>query len=85
MTAAAEMACRELVAVITAYLEETLGPADRARFLAHLALCPGCEAYLEQMRLTIQLAGTLREQDLPEAGREKLLAAFRDWAGRSRR
>ena len=34
------MMCRELVEVITDYLEGTISPAERARFEAHLAGCP---------------------------------------------
>jgi len=82
MTIAFEISCRELVVLITAYLEGSLPEADRQRFEAHLALCPGCEAYLEQMRLTIRLLGALREENLPPTPRQRLLAAFRDWAGR---
>ncbi len=44
------MMCQELVEVITDYLEGTLSPADRARFEAHLAVCPHCSRYLEQFR-----------------------------------
>lgn len=82
MTNAFEMSCRELVALITAYLEGSLPAEERDRFEAHLALCPGCEAYLEQMRLTVRLLGALREEDLRPGPRRRLRAAFRNWAVR---
>ena len=63
MTARA-MTCQELVELVTDYLEDTLPDEERARFEAHLALCPGCVTYLEQMRQTIQLAGLLTEDSL---------------------
>jgi anti-sigma factor RsiW len=47
------MSCQELVELVTDYLEGALPPEDVARFEAHVAACPGCEAYLEQMRTTI--------------------------------
>jgi anti-sigma factor RsiW len=47
------MSCRELVELVTDYLEGALSPEDVARFEAHVAGCPGCAAYLEQMRTTI--------------------------------
>ena len=74
-----EMACKELVEEITAYLDGTLPAADRRRFDAHLANCPYCTEYLEQMRQTIARLGTLDETTLSTDARERLLAAFRDW------
>ena len=74
-----EMACKELVEEITAYLDGTLADADRRRFDAHLASCPYCTEYLEQMRQTIARLGTLDETALSTDACERLLAAFRDW------
>ena len=74
-----EMACKEVVEAITAYLDGTLPAADRRRFDTHLANCPYCTEYLEQMRKTIARLGTLDETTLSTAAREQLLAAFRDW------
>jgi anti-sigma factor RsiW len=73
------LACKELVEIITDYFEGRLSDADRRRFDEHLLGCGGCRNYVEQMRETIRLAGTLREEDVPVAGRDRLLAAFRDW------
>lgn len=75
------MMCRELVEVITDYLEGTLSPADRARFDAHLAVCPHCNRYLEQFRVTISQTGRLRTHDLSEDLAGQLLEAFRGWRG----
>jgi len=74
-----EMACKEIVETITAYLDGTLPDADRCRFDTHLANCPYCTEYLEQMRKTIARLGTLDETTLSSAAREQLLAGFRDW------
>lgn len=74
-----EMACQELVEAITAYLDGSLPDADRRRFDAHLAQCPYCAEYLEQMRATIARLGTVDEAALSDETRERLLAAFRDW------
>jgi len=79
MSSAAPIACRELVTLVTDYLEDRLTPDDRARFEAHIAGCPHCTAYLAQMRATIRLTGTLREEEIPPEVREALLAALRDW------
>jgi anti-sigma factor RsiW len=79
MDAVSEMACSELVEVITEYLEGALDAVDRRRFEEHLATCPGCRNYLEQMRTTIRLTGMLRSESLSPSARRGLLDAFRGW------
>jgi predicted anti-sigma-YlaC factor YlaD len=74
-----ELACKELVELVTEYLEGTLPDRERARFGEHLGLCPGCRAYLEQMRQTIRVLGPLSEESIAPRAREELLRAFRDW------
>lgn len=73
------LACKELVELITDYLEGTLPRRVRKRVEKHLAVCDGCTAYLEQMRFMIEAAGRLTEESLPEPMKGELLAAFRDW------
>ncbi len=73
------MVCQELVEVITDYLEGVLPAAERSRFEAHLAICPACRFYLDQMRRTIAILGTLRAEDLPPETQANLLTAFRSW------
>jgi anti-sigma factor RsiW len=75
-----EMPCRELVELVTDYLENRLSASDRARFEAHIADCPYCETYLEQMRQTIRLLGRLPEELLSDEARQALVSAFREWA-----
>jgi anti-sigma factor RsiW len=77
-----EMPCRELVELITEYLEDRLSPIDRARFEAHLAECDACRAYLEQFRQTIRALGRLPEESLSPEARNALFAAFRGWSRR---
>ncbi|HXT35696.1 MAG TPA: zf-HC2 domain-containing protein [Chloroflexota bacterium] len=73
------LTCQHLVELVTEYLEGMLVPEDRARFEAHLAICPPCDIYLEQMRRTIDLTGQLRETDIEPPARERLLDLFRQW------
>lgn len=75
-----ELPCRQLVELVTDYLEDRLPPQERARFEAHLADCEYCEAYLEQIRQTIRVLGRLPEESLSVEARDALLTAFRDWA-----
>jgi anti-sigma factor RsiW len=74
-----EMACRELVELITDYLEDRLSPADRGRFESHLAECAACRTYMEQFRQTIRILGRLPEEALSPEARDALLSAFRGW------
>jgi predicted anti-sigma-YlaC factor YlaD len=77
-----EMPCRELVELITDYLEDRLLPVDRVRFEAHLAECEACRMYLDQFRQTIRVLGRLPEESLSTDARITLLAAFRGWSRR---
>ncbi len=74
-----ELTCQELVELVTEYLENALTSNDRMRFERHLAECPGCTTYLNQIRKTIQLTGRLTEKHLEPKAKDELLKAFRDW------
>ena len=49
------MTCKEVVEIVSDYLEDALSAQDRARFEAHLAGCAGCTTYVEQMREIVRL------------------------------
>lgn len=73
------LSCREMVEIVTDYLEGRLDAAARERFEAHVAECDACTRYIEQMRITVRALGHIPPETIsPEAERE-LLAAFRDW------
>jgi predicted anti-sigma-YlaC factor YlaD len=74
-----DLTCKELVELVTEYLENCMAPDERIRFEAHLMVCSGCRTYLEQMRQTIHAMGRLTEESLDPKTRDKLLALFRDW------
>jgi anti-sigma factor RsiW len=73
------LTCKELVELVTEYLECGLSPQDRARFEEHVMTCPPCHAHLDQMRRTIQVLGKLPEESLSEEAERDLLEAFRSW------
>jgi predicted anti-sigma-YlaC factor YlaD len=79
MTTSNELSCQELVELVTEYLEGTLPTHERVRFENHLAICPSCGNYLDQMRRTIQMVGALKEEAIPDEAKEQLLHAFRLW------
>jgi anti-sigma factor RsiW len=76
---AEDLECREVVEVVTDYLEGAMPPGERLRFDHHLALCEGCHAYLEQMRTVIRVAGRPAVDAVPPETMAGLLRAFRDW------
>ena len=82
MPASDEMSCRDLVELVTDYLEATLPAPDRRRFEEHLAQCPPCQTYLEQMRQTVAALGRLPRESISEDAKRSLLEVFRDWKKR---
>lgn len=77
-----DLTCKELVEVVTDYLEGRMPAEQRLLMEQHLAFCDWCQTYLEQLQATIRLTGTLREDDIGPEAREALLGVFRDWKGR---
>jgi anti-sigma factor RsiW len=74
-----ELACQEVVELISDYLEEALSASDRRRLEHHLAGCPHCSAYLAQMRETLRVAGRLAPEDLSPEMTEEFSEIFRRW------
>jgi len=69
--------CQEVVEIVTDYLEGQLDEATRTEVEAHLALCPDCNVYLEQMRATIDELGHVPVESLSEQAQSDLMSAFR--------
>jgi anti-sigma factor RsiW len=74
-----QLTCKQIVEVVTDYVEGRLAVDERTRFEHHLVYCEGCRRYVDQMRATIRAAGAVREESLPEETRGDLLRLFRDW------
>ena len=74
-----EITCRELVELVSDYLEDALPARDRLLFEQHLVFCPPCTIYVEQLRRTVGLVGRLQEESLEDEPRDALLQAFRHW------
>ena len=72
-----ELTCKQVVELVTAYLEGALSLEDRRRFDEHLAGCPFCTLYLEQMRETITALGHLPEESISDDALSELRKAFR--------
>ena len=74
-----EITCKDVVELVTDYLEQTLLPEVQARFEAHVADCPGCETYIAQVQKTITMLRKLTEEQMFPGTREELLEMFREW------
>jgi anti-sigma factor RsiW len=74
-----DLTCRELVELVTDYLEGAMTLGERRRFERHLETCSVCPRYVEQLRATISVLGRIYEDDVPEPARAVLLEAFRAW------
>jgi len=74
-----ELTCKELVELVTDYLEGRLSATEQKRWEQHMSKCDWCKLYLEQMKLTVRTLGELTEESIPPHAKEKLLSAFHDW------
>jgi anti-sigma factor RsiW len=74
-----DIVCQQAVELVTDYLEGALSRRDRRRFEAHLRVCPNCSAYLEQIRTTIALSGSIKTEDLTPEARADLIDLYRRW------
>jgi anti-sigma factor RsiW len=75
--------CREIAERVTVYLEGILPDAERHLLEEHLADCSDCEHHLDQMRRTIAITGTLRDDEVPLEARRRLIDLYRAWKARS--
>lgn len=71
--------CQEVVELVTDYLENVLLPEMRKRLEEHVAECPGCETYIEQIRQTISMLHQLAKEPVSPATKQELLQFFRSW------
>lgn len=71
----APLPCIVVVELLTDYLDGALDPGAAGRVEAHLALCPPCQNYLEQLRETVS---ALRGLPTPPLS-DQLQAAFADF------
>jgi len=74
-----QLSCKEVVGLVTDYLESALLPQTEAELEQHLADCPDCTAYLEQIQQTISMLRRLAEDPMFPEQREELLLIFERW------
>jgi hypothetical protein len=80
-----DVVCRQVVELVTDYLEGALPHQVRDAVERHLRVCPPCVLYVEQIRAT---AASLREvpvESIDPSTRAHLVSAFRDLIPKSGR
>lgn len=56
--------CADAIELVTEFLDDALSQHDLARFEAHLNGCEGCAVFVDQVRMTVTLAGSIGEQQV---------------------
>ena len=79
MTTTGVLSCREIVELVTDYLEGDLDADTKAALETHLGLCPGCARYVQQIRETVATLGDVSSDNPSTEAQEGLLEAFRDF------
>jgi anti-sigma factor RsiW len=74
-----DIVCQQAVELVTDYLDGALSRRDRRRFESHLRACPNCSAYLEQIKITIELTGSIQPEDLTPQARTDIVELYRRW------
>ena len=74
-----DIVCQQAVELVTDYLEGALSRRDRRRFEAHVRACPNCAAYLEQIKITIELTGSIDPDDLTPEMQTDFTELYRRW------
>ncbi len=73
-----DIACQELVELLTEYLEDALPPDEVAAIDHHLAECDACLRYLRQLRATVAAMGMVPTEQVTETLSEPTLATLLD-------
>jgi anti-sigma factor RsiW len=74
-----DIVCQQAVELVTDYLEGSLSRRERRRLEFHLRLCPNCSAYLEQIRITIELTGAVDPEELTLDATRDLIDLYQRW------
>ena len=74
-----DITCRQVVALVTAYLDGQLPRGEHDLFEQHLAECEDCTEHVRQIRATVALTGQAPVDELDPAAREDLMNLYRRW------
>ena len=66
--------CKDVIDLLTDYMEGALAPAATRRLETHLGHCPACEGFLETLRATRTAVRGLHASAIPEDCQARLRA-----------
>jgi RNA polymerase sigma-70 factor (ECF subfamily) len=69
--------CKEIFAQLSEYLDGELDPGMCDRLDGHLKGCPPCEVFLESLKRTVGLVGSLESTVLDDDTRRKVVETYR--------
>ena len=67
---------RDVVELVTAYLDETMEPDAREAFERHVETCDGCQEYLDRVRTVTALSGRPPAETLSSEYQQHLAEVF---------
>jgi hypothetical protein len=72
------LSCKDITEHANAYLEKDLPLSKRLSVRMHLFICVNCRRYVDQLRITIQTLGLMKdEQPLNEEYTKQLMERFK--------
>jgi anti-sigma factor RsiW len=77
----ADLACQELVELLSDYLDDQLSRPSLDDVELHLADCPGCQVALEHLRFSVARTRSVEVAALTPEVRQRLLEEFRGITG----
>jgi anti-sigma factor RsiW len=72
------LTCRQLVNMLSDYVDGELPPTLQRRLEAHLEGCTPCTAFLQTFKQTQTLAQSLHDEDMPPELRQRLRSFLRE-------
>ncbi|MBX3324635.1 MAG: zf-HC2 domain-containing protein [Nitrospira sp.] len=79
-----EITCQELVAWVSAYLDDHVGDERKRQIVLHLAICAGCETYVRQIATVRHMVRALPQAEDEPVDHHRLREAFVARASRLR-
>lgn len=73
-----DITCQEVAQWASAYLEAHVGNERKRQIVQHLAICAGCETYVEQIATVRDSVGLLPKFDEQPSDLHRLRQAFLD-------
>jgi anti-sigma factor RsiW len=64
--------CRDVIGLLSEYMDGGLSPAEIRKVEAHFADCPPCVEFLASLKTTRTAVGSLSERDVPADCRRAL-------------